>query len=79
LSRVKLKHGVAVYFLCALFTVALLVANGCGSDPANTVGGGLIDNQIDQTLVSLEISALEAFSGIRVNNKIGRASCRERV
>jgi hypothetical protein len=69
LTRVNFKRGVAHLFFCALLTSALLLAVGCTSDPASTVGGGIIDNQIDETLVSLEITALEAFSGIRVNNQ----------
>lgn len=67
--RVNVKCGAALISSLAMLSVVLLYSGGCTSDPASTVGFGLIDNGIDETLVSLEISAVVAFSGIRVNNK----------
>ena len=46
----------------------VLVSGGCTNDPANPLGGDLIDNQIDSTLSSLEIVAIESFAGIRVDD-----------
>ncbi len=48
-------------------TIALLVG-GCTSDPASIVGAGLINNQIDSTLISLDIVTIDAFAGLRVDD-----------
>lgn len=58
--------GVALA-VAGLWTAGLLIG-GCTSDPTNLVGAGLIDNRIDSTLVSVEVTTIEAFSGIRVDN-----------
>lgn len=57
----------AALAVTVIWTATLLVA-GCTSDPTSLVGAGLIDNQIDSTLVSVNIAAIEMFAGIRVDN-----------
>ncbi len=57
----------AVWMVVWVAVAGLLVA-GCSSDPASSVGAGLIGAQIDSTFVSLEIVAMDAFSGLRVDN-----------
>ncbi|MDX2474891.1 MAG: hypothetical protein QNL91_14450 [Candidatus Krumholzibacteria bacterium] len=52
----------------ALIWAAVLAVGGCTNDPANPLGGGLIDNQIDSTLSFLEIAAIESFAGLRVDD-----------
>jgi len=48
--------------------MAVMLGAGCTSDPASPVGAGFIESQIDSTLLSVELVAMEAFSGIRVVN-----------
>lgn len=55
-------------WVVAWVVVAAMLGAGCTSDPANPVGAGFIDSQIDSTLVSVELVAMEAFSGIRAEN-----------
>lgn len=50
----------------------ILLAGGCTSDPANLVGAGQVDNQIDTTLALIEVSALESFAGLQVEDQSQR-------
>ena len=52
----------------ALVWAAVLAVGGCTNDPANPLGGGLIDNQIDSTLSFLEIVAIDNFAGLRTDD-----------
>ncbi len=62
------RRGVLVALTVAVVWAVGLLVGGCTSDPASLVGARLIDNQIDSTLLSIDIVATDAFSGIRVDD-----------
>ncbi len=72
IARLNRPHGRRNLLLLALavtlFWSAALLVGGCTSDPANLVGAALIDSRIDTTLALVEITAVEAFSGIKVSD-----------
>jgi hypothetical protein len=57
----------AALLVAGAWALGLLVA-GCTSDPANPLGAGLIDNQIDSTLLEIDVVNIDNFAGLRVDN-----------